>query len=177
MRSVSPFRRWSGSCGWRILVPRIVVSAELSQPWQLAAAAVYWRSCGTGHGGECADVVDVTVRDKHCDRFELPLLDHVKDAGGFGARVDDQARRLVRAAGQVAIRLESADGELEGSGDDRRLLGCEVGRKRPQNSGLERASLATVEAAVPLRGRGGGRRPRMILEQAGIEESCPSYSA
>jgi hypothetical protein len=120
----------------RILVPRIVVSAELSQPWQLAAAAVYWRSCGTGHGGECADVVDVTVRDKHCDRFELPLLDHVKDAGGFGARVDDQARRLVRAAHQVAIRLEWADGELEGSGDDRRLLGCEVGRKRPQTAAL-----------------------------------------
>ena len=65
----------------RILVPRIVVSAELSQPWQLAAAAVYWRSCGTGYGGEGADVVDVTVRDKYCDRFELSLLDHVAGCG------------------------------------------------------------------------------------------------
>jgi hypothetical protein len=133
----------------RILVPRIVVSAELSQPWQLAAAAVYWRSCGTGHGGQCADVVDVTVRDKHCDRFELPLLDHLEDAGGFGARVYDQARRLVRAAHQVAIRLERADGELEGSGDDRRLLGCVKWGEKAANSGLERASLATVEAAGP----------------------------
>ena len=78
----------------------------------------------------------MTVRDKYCDRFELSLLDHVQDAGGFGAWVDDQARRLVRAAHQVAIRLEWADGELEGSGDDRRLLECEDGEKRPQTAAL-----------------------------------------
>jgi hypothetical protein len=110
----------------RILVPRIVVAAELSQPWQLAAAAVYWRSCGTGHGGQCADVVDVAVRDKYCDRFELLLLDHGEDQGGLGAWVDHQAGRLVRATHQVAVRLEWADGELEGSGGDRRLLDVRV---------------------------------------------------
>jgi hypothetical protein len=94
-------------------------------------------------------VVDVTVRDKDCDRFELPLLDHLKDAGRFGAWVDHQARRLVRAAHQVAVGLEWADGELEGSGDDRRLLGCGEWGEKAANSGLERASLATVEAAGP----------------------------
>ena len=67
-------------------------------------------------------MVDVTVRDEYCDRFELLLFDHIEDAGGFGARVDDQARRLVRTAHQVAIRLVRADGELEGSRGDRRLL-------------------------------------------------------
>jgi hypothetical protein len=120
----------------RILVPRIVVSAELSQPWQLSTAAVYWCSCGTGHGGKSADVVDVSVCDEYCDRFELPFLDDLEDPGGFGARVDDQARRLVRTTHQVAIRLERADGELEGSGGDRRLLECEDGRgKTAANSG------------------------------------------
>ena len=113
-----------------ILVPRIVASAELSQPWRLSEAAVYWRTCGTGYGGESADVVYVSVRDEYCDRFELPLFDHFEDAGGFGARVDDQARRLVRAAHQVAIGLVRADGELEGSGGDRRLLEMRVGTGR-----------------------------------------------
>ena len=64
----------------------------------------------------------MTVRDKNCDRFELSLLDHGEDQGGFSAWVYDQAGRLIRAAHQVAIRLVRADGELEGSGGDRRLL-------------------------------------------------------
>ena len=113
-----------------ILVARIVAPREVPQPWRLSAADVYWRSCGTGDGGDSADVVDVTVRDKYCDRFELPLFDHFEDSGGFGARVDDQARRLVRAAHQVAVRLVRADGELEGSGGDRRLLDVRVGNGR-----------------------------------------------
>jgi hypothetical protein len=64
----------------------------------------------------------MAVRDKNCDRFELLLLDHGEDQGGLGAWVDHQAGWLVRATHQVAIRLEWADGELEGSGGDRRLL-------------------------------------------------------
>src|SRR5215210_4944086 len=124
-----PIEQVVGLVRRRILVPRIVASAELSQPWRLSAAAVYWRSCGTGHSGQCADVVYVSVRDEYCDRFELLLFDHFDDAGGFGARVDDQARRLVRTAHQVAIGLVGADGELEGSGGDRRLLGCEGGKR------------------------------------------------
>jgi len=71
-------------------------------------------------------VVDVAVRDKYCDRFELLLLDHGEDQGGLGAWVDHQAGRLVRATHQVAVRLEWADGELEGSGGDRRLLDVRV---------------------------------------------------
>ena len=75
-------------------------------------------------------MVDVTVRDKNCDRFELSFLDQGEDQGGFGAWVDDEARRLVRMAHQVAVRLERADGELEGSGGDRRLLDVRTGRGR-----------------------------------------------
>jgi hypothetical protein len=91
----------------------------------------------------------VSVRDEYCDRFELLVLDHIEDARGFGARVDDQARRLVRAAHQVAIRLVRTNGELEGSRGDRRLLE-EVG-KGPQGSGRERVSLARVEVVRPSR--------------------------
>jgi hypothetical protein len=54
------------------------------------------------------------------------LLDHGEDQGGLGAWVDHQAGRLVRATHQVAVRLEWADGELEGSGGDRRLLDVRV---------------------------------------------------
>jgi len=50
------------------------------------------------------------------------LLDHGEDQGGLGAWVDDQAGWYVWTAHQVAVRLVRADGELEGSGGDRRLL-------------------------------------------------------
>ena len=140
-----------------VVVARIVAPVELPQPWRLAAAAVYWRSCGTGHGGQCADVVDVSVRDKYCDRFELSLLDHGEDQGGFGAWVDYQASRLVRAADQVAVGLVWADGELEGSGGDRRLLDVRTSGTGRIASGRERESVTTVEVGWPFRGRGGGR--------------------
>jgi hypothetical protein len=83
-------------------------------------------------------VVDVTVRDKYCNRFELSFFDDLEDARGFGAWVDDQARRPVRTAHQVTISLVRADGELEGSGGDRRLLDVRVGRGRNAAAASER---------------------------------------
>jgi ubiquinone/menaquinone biosynthesis C-methylase UbiE len=78
------------------------------------------------------------VRNKHCDRFELSLLDHGEDQGGFSAWIYDQASRLVRTAHQVAIRLVGADGELEGSGGDRRLLDVVSGTGRRTAAASER---------------------------------------
>jgi hypothetical protein len=121
-----------------VFISGLAAHLQVAQPWRLAAAAVYWRSCGTGHGGEGANVVKVAVRDEDCDRLELSVLDDLEDAGGFGPWVDDQACRLVRTAHQVAISLVRADGELEGSGGDRRLLDVRTGRGRNAAAAGER---------------------------------------
>ena len=121
-----------------VVVAGVVASGELPQPRRLPTAAVYWRTCGTGDGGQCADVVDMAVRDKNCDRFELLLLDHGEDQGGLGAWIDNQAGGYVRAAHQVAVRLVRADGELEGSGGDRRLLDARTERGRSAAAASER---------------------------------------
>jgi hypothetical protein len=80
----------------------------------------------------------MTVRDKNCDRFELLLLDQGEDQGGLGAWIDNQAGGYVRTAHQVAVRLVRADGELEGSGGDRRLLDARTERGRSAAAASER---------------------------------------